>query len=110
LEAVKKAVAYRQKFTPLIMKLAKESALTGEPIMKSLEYVFPNQGLADVIDQFMLGDYVLVAPMLAQDKSRNVVLPKGKWKADDGKIYKGGQSILLEVSLDRLPYFERMGK
>ena len=41
---------------------------------------------------------------------RTVVLPIGKWKADDGKMYKGGKSIVIKTALDRLPYFEFVGK
>lgn len=37
LKAVKKSVALRMKFTPLIKKLAEESAKTGEPILKNME-------------------------------------------------------------------------
>ena len=107
LEAVKKAVALRMKYTPLIMKLANEAAKTGEPILKSLEYVFPNQGFADVKDQFMLGDQILVAPMLEKGKTqREVKLPKGEWKADDGKKFKGGITYTIDVPLDRLPFFQ----
>lgn len=107
--AVKKSIEVRTKFTPLIMQLARESARTGEPIMKNLEFVFPGQGFEEIVDQFMLGDNLLVAPMLEKDKtSRNVILPKGKWKADDGKTYNGGKSYLIEVPLDRLPYFEKI--
>jgi alpha-glucosidase len=107
LDAVKKAVALRMKYTPLIMKLANEAAKTGEPIMKSVEYVFPDQGFADVKDQFMLGDQILVAPMLEKGKTqREVKLPKGDWKSDDGKKFKGGNSYTIDVPLDRLPYFQ----
>ena len=106
LDAVKKAVALRMKYTPLIMRLANEAAKTGEPIMKSMEYVFPNQGFADVKDQFMLGDQILVAPLLEKGKTqREVKLPKGIWIADDGKKFKGGNSYTIDVPLDRLPYF-----
>jgi alpha-glucosidase len=107
LEAVKKAVSLRMKYTPLIMNLANEAAKTGEPIMKSLEYVFANQGFADVKDQFMLGDQILVAPMLEKGKmQREVKLPIGEWKADDGKKFKGGNSYTIDVPLDRLLYFQ----
>lgn len=106
LEAVKKAVDLRMKYTPLIMKLAHEAARTGEPILKSMEYVFPNQGFGDVNDQFMLGNDILVAPMLEKGvESRMVKLPAGKWLADDGKIYEGGRSVSVEAPVDRLPYF-----
>jgi alpha-glucosidase (family GH31 glycosyl hydrolase) len=108
LEAVKKAIAYRAKFTQTIMKLAKESTATGEPILKNMEYVFPNQGFAEVVDQFMLGDNILVAPVVTEINIRKVALPAGTWKADDGKEYVGGKSITIEAAIDRLPYFEKM--
>lgn len=107
--AVKKSVEIRTQFTPLIMKLMRESAKTGEPIVKHLEFVFPNKGYENVNDQFMLGDNMLVAPLQQKGvSSRNVVLPSGKWKADDGKIYEGNKTINIEVPLDRIPYFEKI--
>lgn len=108
LEAVKKAVKQRIKFTSLILKLAKESAKTGDPIVKNMEFVFPQQGFELIIDQFLLGDGILVAPMLENKSGRNVILPKGRWRADDGEIYDGGKSIFIDVPLDRLPFFEKI--
>jgi len=106
LYAVKQAVAIRMQFTPRILQLARNAAKTGEPILKSMEYVFPNQGFGDVKDQFVLGDEIVVAPMLGKGKSqRKVSLPKGNWVADDGKEYKGGTVYDIEVPLDRIPYF-----
>ena len=106
MDAVKKSVDIRMKHTQLILELAKNSAKTGEPIMAGMEYYFPNQGFENVKDQFMLGDKMLVAPMVEKTGSRKVVLPSGTWLADDGKSYKGGKSYVIEVPLDRLPYFE----
>lgn len=107
LEAVKAAVATRMKFTPQIMGLARSSAKTGEPIITNLEYYFPNQGYETILDQFMLGEDILVAPVVTKGTSRTVVLPKGSWVSDTGEKYKGGKSYQLEVPIDRLPYFER---
>jgi alpha-glucosidase len=107
--AVKKAVDLRMKFTPEILRLAESSSRTGEPVIRHLEYVFPEQGLQKITDQFMLGDSIMIAPLLEKNKlSRTVVLPKpgkGKWMADDGKIYKGGSAIQIDVPLERLPVF-----
>jgi len=109
LQAVKEAVALRMKFTPLILELAKHAAASGEPIVRHMDYVFPEQGFAMVNNQFMLGDSILVAPMLEKNQmSRNVLLPKGNWQADDGKKYKGGTTITINVPLKRLPYFKRV--
>jgi len=90
------------------MHLAKQSAKTGEPILKSLEYVFPNEGLDTILNQFMLGDNMMVAPMLEKGTERMVVFPKlktGKWLSDDGKVYKAGSTATIEVPINRLPYF-----
>ena len=50
-----------------------------------MEYVFPDQGLEDVRDQFMLGDDVLVAPVLEQGAhARLVQIPAGEWEGFGG--------------------------
>jgi alpha-glucosidase (family GH31 glycosyl hydrolase) len=105
LAAVKKAVVTRGKFTPRILELAQQSAKTGDPIISSLEYYFPNQGFENVNNQFMLGGDILVAPIDDQSNKRNVILPRGKWTGDDGKKYTGGKTYTIDVPLDRLPYF-----
>jgi len=106
--AVKAAVKIREKFTPVILELAQHSAKTGDPIISSLEYYFPNEGLEMVNDQFMLGETILVAPVDKKETSRKVLLPKGKWLSDDGKAYKGGANYTIEVPIKRLPYFTKI--
>jgi alpha-glucosidase len=105
--ALMAAVKTREQFTPTIMELVRNSALTGEPVISSLEYYFPNEGLEEVKDQFMLGGTILVAPVDKKETSRKVILPKGKWLSDDGKTYKGGTTYTIDVPLARLPYFIR---
>ncbi|RIJ49986.1 glycoside hydrolase [Maribellus luteus] len=109
LAACKKAVEIREDFVPLILELAKESAASGEPIVRPMEYVFPHQGYEKVKNQFMLGNDILVAPVLEKGAQRqNVILPKGNWIDEIGVTYKGGKSVNIEVFLDRLPYFKRV--
>jgi alpha-glucosidase (family GH31 glycosyl hydrolase) len=107
---VKKAVDVRAKYTPYIMQLVKQSAASGEPIARSMEYEFPNQGFADVQGQFMLGSKYLVAPMIANGTTKTVYLPKGIWKSDLGKTIKGPAKIVEDVAADRLPVFELIKK
>ncbi len=107
-DAVKRCVEIRQRFVPYIMELAQKAARTGEPIVTPLEYRYPNQGYAAIADEFMLGSKILVAPVLNQGQARRgVVLPQGKWKADDGVVFEGGRSITIDAPLARLPFFER---
>ena len=95
-------------FAPYIMRYAHEAARTGEPIVRCMEYQFPHQGLENVKDQFMLGDKYLVAPVVDNRLEREVQLPKGTWRDEQGRKYKGGKTYKIAVPLERLPYFERI--
>ena len=107
LDAVKACVAIRNQFKNYILSLAKKAAVSGEPIITPMEFYFPHQGYADIKDQFMLGNKILVAPVLIKDATeRTVILPKGKWKGDDGILYSGGKGYSIKTPIDRLPYFE----
>jgi alpha-glucosidase len=107
LSAVKEAVALRMRFTPRILALAKMSAASGEPILRPMTYVFPDAGYENIKDQFMMGDDLLVAPMVAKGSSRTVLIPPGSWKGDDGSVIVGPAQKRFEVPLARLLYFER---
>ena len=107
-DIIRETVALRQKFAAKFVELAKESGRTGEPMLRNLEYNFPGMGYADIKDQFMMGDNLLVAPVMEKGvKSRKVVLPPGKWKADDGQIHTGPATIEIPTPLSRLPHFVR---
>lgn len=109
LRIVQQMAALHAEFGTYIMQCAHHAAETGEPIVRNMEYQFPHQGLALCKDQFMLGDRYLVAPVVEKGAtSRLVSLPKGTWKDEQGKKYKGGKSYTIVAPLDRLPYFEKI--
>ncbi len=88
-----------------IYGLAQKASQDGEPIVRHMEYAFPQQGFEACNDQYMLGDKYLVAPMIDKGDTRAVRLPKGNWIDDQGKKYKGGQTVKMNVPLNRLVYF-----
>jgi len=94
-----------------IIELANYSALSGEPIIRNMEYVYPNKGYESLKDQFMLGDKILVAPVVEKGKrERDVYFPEGKWQGDDGSIVIGTTRLLIKVPLERLPWYRIMAK
>ena len=97
-----------EKMGAYIMKCAGESALSGEPIVRHMEYEYPGQGLHDCKDQYMLGDRYMIAPVITNAEKRDVRLPVGLWKDDMGVKHKGGRTIEIDVPLSRLPYFEKI--
>jgi alpha-glucosidase len=92
-----------------ILKMAEGSAVSGEPIVRAMEYVYPGKGYELITDQFMLGDSILVAPVVTKgQRSREVVFPEGKWKAEDGAVLDGGKTQNVEVPVERLPWFRKI--
>lgn len=60
----------------------------------------------DIKDQYMLGDYLLVAPLFAGEKFRKVVLPRGKWyDFYTGKFVGDGETIEIQNDMDHIPLF-----
>ena len=109
LRCIKSMVAQREEYLPEIMELVRESAKTGEPALNRLEYYFPHEGLAEVKDQFMLGDSIMVAPCIEKGKTeRSVKLPKGTWKAEDGTVYEGGTTVTVPAPYDRVPVLRKI--
>jgi alpha-glucosidase len=92
-----------------ILALARESAKTGEPIVRSLEYQYPHQGYVELDDQFMLGPDILVAPVLEKGaRTRSVAFPEGRWEGDDGSVVEGPTRLEVEAPLERLPWYRRL--
>ena len=108
-QIIRETVRLRQeKFAAFFVELAKACARSGEPMIRNLEYVFPKMGYAAVKDEFMMGDDLLVAPVMEKDAAtRDVIIPPGEWTADDGTAVKGPCRITVKTPLSRLPYFTR---
>jgi alpha-glucosidase (family GH31 glycosyl hydrolase) len=92
-----------------IMGLARECAVSGEPMVRNLEYEYPGKGYEEIKDQFLLGNKILVAPAVEKgQRSREVVFPEGKWQGDDGSVVTGPVKLKIEVPLERLPWYRKI--
>ncbi|WP_270411665.1 TIM-barrel domain-containing protein [Bacteroides eggerthii] len=64
----------------------------------------------EIKDQYMAGEYLLVAPMFVGQKERTVVLPQGNWyDFYTGKYVGNGERITVSPGLDRIPVFVKDG-
>ncbi|AUD04597.1 glycoside hydrolase family 31 protein [Spirosoma pollinicola] len=64
----------------------------------------------EVKDQYMAGEYLLVAPLFTGQKSRTVILPKGKWyDFYTGQFAGDGELITVTPGLDKIPVFVKDG-
>jgi Alpha-glucosidases, family 31 of glycosyl hydrolases len=64
----------------------------------------------EVKDQYMCGEYILVAPLFAGESSRKVLLPKGNWyDFYTGKYVGNGAEIVANPDMDRIPVYVKDG-
>lgn len=110
LNICREAALLHAKMGEYIYELAQKAATDGEPIVRHMEYAFPQQGFESCNDQYMLGDKYLIAPMNDKGETRDVKLPDGNWVDDLGTKYKGGKTVKMVVPIDRLVYFVRQKK
>jgi alpha-D-xyloside xylohydrolase len=64
----------------------------------------------EIKDQYMAGEYLLVAPVFAGDSIRRVILPKGKWyDFYTGEFVGDGEIISFKPTLDKIPVYVKDG-
>jgi alpha-glucosidase (family GH31 glycosyl hydrolase) len=64
----------------------------------------------EIKDQYMAGEYLLVAPLFKGQTERTVILPQGKWyDFYSGKLAGNGEVIKVTAGLDRIPVFVKDG-
>lgn len=64
----------------------------------------------EIKDQYMAGEYLLVAPLFAGQKSRTVTLPTGNWyDFYTGELVGNGQQITASPGLERIPVYVKDG-
>jgi alpha-glucosidase len=105
-------IGLRYRLMPYLYSLFHEAHVSGTPILRSLIMEYPDDRKAyNVCDQFLFGSSVLVAPIYRPGvTSRSVYLPEGVWYDYwTGERLVGGQSVLAQAPLERLPLYVKAG-
>ncbi len=64
----------------------------------------------EIKDQYMAGEYLLVAPLFTGQQTRKVILPKGKWYDFYTGEYAGdGEVITVTPGLNKIPVYVKDG-
>jgi alpha-glucosidase len=106
------AITLRYQMLPYLECLFAEAHRTGAPIMRPLLWHHPNDRAAVACDdQFLLGENLLVAPILRPGATgRSVYLPRGLWfDFWSGGLFEGGQHVITEAVAEHIPVFVRAG-
>jgi len=111
LEAMRKAIDLRYRLIPYYYSLAHETFATGIPWMRPLIMEFPDDShVANLSDEWMMGDSILAAPLLKEGGKRSVYIPTGDWYVfGTNRLTHGGSAIEVTAALDEIPAYVRAG-
>lgn len=108
----KKFVELRYRLLPYIYDCFCNMEKTGIPVMRPvvLEYE-DDQNTWELNDEFMLGDRILVSPVITQgSRNKMVYLPKGEWiDYETGEVLTGPLYYIKNAPLDSCPIYVKAG-
>lgn len=112
LDDVRTLMDLRGRLTPYLATLLARHRDNYEPVMRPVFYDFPDDpGAWGETDDFMLGDAVLVCPVVVPGATaRQLRLPVGaRWRqAWTGEVFDGGARTTVPAPFDRPPFFLRL--
>ncbi|WP_406241385.1 glycoside hydrolase family 31 protein [Streptomyces anulatus] len=112
LEHARAALVERERLRPYFVTLSQVARMTGAPYVRPMWWGAPgDRALRECEDAFLLGDALLVAPVLeAGTRRRAVRLPRGRWyDTATGRAYEGPGRAQVDAPLSRVPVLARAG-
>ncbi len=111
-EVMSNYIRLRYRLIRFLYSEVYKSHHNGIPVMKPLVLNYEDDPKTySIHDQFILGDNLLVAPILRPgETARKVYLPKGTWyDFFTNEKYEGNQYIIAYAELDQIPVFVKAG-
>ncbi len=108
----RKFIELRYQLLPYFYDLFWQGEKNGLPIIRPLVLHYEkDENTWNLNDEFLVGENLLVAPVVTQGTTRRVVyLPEGKWyDFFTGKEYEGSQYYMVEAPIDTCPVFAKAG-
>lgn len=112
LEIYRKYVMLRYHWIPYLYDLFYEHERTGTPILRPLVFHYEKDPVAQTCnDQFLVGERILVAPVVNQGAVKRLVyLPKGEWYDYwTGEKMSGENWIIKDAPIEVCPIYVKAG-
>lgn len=109
----RKYLTLRYQLMPYLYSSFAQSASLGKPLIyPTFMYDPTDSQLFQQDDVFMVGEALLVAPVLEKNaRSRELYLPQGVWYDFwTGKLIDGARTVTVDAPLDTMPIFAKSGK
>jgi alpha-D-xyloside xylohydrolase len=101
----------RMSLLPYLYTSYAKYSTEGLPPFRALVMDYPDDpNTYGIDDAYMMGDSILVAPIVTGEMERSVYLPRGRWHCFwTGEIYEGGQAHVFAPGIETIPVFVKDG-
>jgi len=106
---------YSQKGIPPFRAMVLESGYDSQEILKGgqpdeVNNPFSEKISLELTDQYMMGPYIMVAPVFTGQTEREIVLPNGDWfDFYTGNFMGNNEKITIETKLEQIPLLVKDG-
>lgn len=115
-------IRLRYRMLPSLYTAFHQHLLSGAPVVRPVFWgELADSAALEVNDEYMLGDHLLVAPVVDSTDTRSVYLPRGRWfRLGSDSAYTGAQRVTVSAPMpvramtdtsgfQALPVFARAG-
>ena len=108
IDEIRRLFRVRMQLIPYLYTAFYDYHTTGKPPVRALVCDYQDEREAwDCEDEYLFGDSMIAAPMMAGEQERRVWLPRGTWYGFfDGKRYEGGWHT---IATEDIPVFVKEG-
>ncbi|XEC95739.1 TIM-barrel domain-containing protein [Paenibacillus tarimensis] len=101
----------RMMLIPYLYTAYAKYSIEGRPPFRAIVMDYPDDPETFGIDDaYMMGESILVAPIVSGTAERSVYLPKGTWRCFwSNEVYEGIRTYTFEPGLERIPVFVKEG-
>ena len=101
----------RYRLMPYVWSMAHRCVATSLPFLRPLLLDWPDDPTTAVLDdQYLFGEWLLVAPILDESNQRQVYLPDGRWfNYWTDEVFDGPRWLSVDAPLDTLLLYVRGG-
>jgi alpha-D-xyloside xylohydrolase len=110
-DVTRKFTRLKARLMPYLFQAARQATDEGIPVMRAMVLEFPDDPACTTLErQYMLGDDLLVAPVLRPDGRVDYYVPEGEWTSLlSGATVTGPRWVSEEHGFDSLPLLARPG-
>ena len=111
LKICRRYIRLRYRLLPYILAQARRCVATALPMLRPLVIEYQDDpNVWNLNDEYLFGEWLLVAPIVTPEDRRRVYLPEGVWSDWwTGERIDGGRWINVQADLETLPLYIREG-